>query len=1075
MLFGTAAFFGISAEKSKIIASYDFNGTYGAAEHILNTGKISLEKEGDVEFVHLDLDEPKVRDGERIDFGMGQKNVDYVIDMRLRVNGIGKGSVLSLLESKLSDSDWWLGYFLNEEGNIVPHSSRGNNVLTTYKTGEWFRLSFCFDTSKGTVDIYINKEYRATDEAQKDDSGNIKLPGTFKITFDGALDGIVNADIDWIRVYEGRELLDDSYFKEGELELNFDKTVMDTKENALAVLGDATVVMTSNDNYFIGGKKLKYQDGHDAIEVDGSPMISVGLLSEILGEKAEFDSKTNTVTVGEKKYVLTYASIERDGLRYVDLGSVAGMILKKELTYDDRGCAIIADKKIEVQREHYTDRFIQFNESDVIYRFMQFDNASGLDMINDLKKKIPGNDHPRILYTDADVEYIKTRLDSNSEWSNAYKKLISDANSLAKTNYKTNYTAVPSEYQQSKASELQTAVTTLARAYLISGEEKYAEKGVEILECLISWESLDLSRSNLIGGHWSAAFAVGYDSFYDYILELDGGNDLLREARKTAYDLIMMPYYNAYSGITAQPTCIKIQDNFTGVCGGGLMSLLISLCDDGDDEQMIAYLMENCMKTLQTAVCLYYPDGGYYESVGYSQYMLTNFSLALLGMKNGFGTFYGLDGAKGFVDFGYSMTYLQSTHNNVTYHDGSRGYVYNALREIWGYLFDSPEQAAIAKRQKKLAGYNPTVEELFFYEKAIEGKEDRVSKEALDALGTDRFFFGAQSGAFTNDMNLKTPRFVGFHGGLTGLPHDMLDLGQFVFEANGVKWASDQGSDDYDLPGYFAIPDGYIYYRKRPEGKNCVVINPSNDKDENGNTYYGQTVGSRAELISLDINKPSGAYAAFDLTDAYKRDVTNYVRGYYFGDERNTLVIQDEITFKAADSELYWFMQLPENTKITLEEGGKRAVLKNGNYKLIAELCGTGIGNAAFSAMDNEPIMFERQAGEGKNSQQKLAIRATGLDGDIILAVKLKPELFESEYPSYEVTKISEWSVSGETVTNSSVMSAYPLQNGALVPFVAEKQTNRGLIPALIGGIALGAVLAVTSVILIKHKKKKQN
>ena len=1077
----------ISTEKAQIIANYEFNGSFGAAEHIAQNDKISLKKEDGIKFVHLDLSGDKVRDGERIDFGAGQRDKDYIVDIRLRVNEVGEGSTLTLLESKLGDSDWWLGYFLTEDGTIVSHPYRGNELLTTYKTGEWFRLSFCFDVKDGTVDIYINEEYRVTDKAQKDADGNIKLPEIFRASFDGELDGIVKADIDWIRIYEGQELLGDSYFEEGVINLNFDKTVMDTKEDALAVLGDAIVVMTSNDSYFLDGQKLEYPDGCDAIEIDGMPMISVGLLSEILGKEATFDEKTNTVTVGTDKYVLYYASVTRDGLCYIELEGVAKKILKKELTYDDRGCAILADKKYEVQREHYADRFIKFIDSDVIYRFMQFDNASGMEMINDLKEHLPNNQHPRLLYTDSDIDYIKTRLDSTSEWKRAYKNVISVADSASKKNYKKillSYNSNPNDTQNTSSTsqqliavEAQEDIIKLARAYLISGDKKYAEKGVEIIDTLASWESVDLRKSNLAGGHWAAAFAIGYDSFYNYILAQENGEEHLKELRDAAYNLLMVPFYSAYSGVSSEPYCITVQDNFTGVCSGGMMAMLISMCDDGDHEEMIAYLMENTMKTLQITAVLLYPDGGYYESVGYSRYMTTNATIALLGMKHSFGSYYGLDEVRGFTEYGYSLTFLQSTHTNVTYHDGGRNYVDYAdvpPRETWAYLFDDPMQAALAKRQKKLAGITYSLEELFRYEMATNGKEDEITQEKIDAMGTDRYFFGAETGAFTNNMTLTKPKFVGFHGGLTGLPHDMLDLGQFVFESNGIKWATDQGSDDYNLSKYFAIPDGYMYYKKRPEGKNCVVINPSNSKDENGDIYYGQTVGTRAEVVALDMNKPSGAYAALDLTDAYKRDVTSYVRGYYFGDERNTLVVQDEITFKKADSELYWFMQLPDNTRITVEDGGKRAVLKNGSNKLIVELCGTNIGNAAFIAMDNEPIMLPRQAGEAKNSQQKLAIHATGLEGDIILAVKLKPELYESEYPSYEIKKISEWTVEGEAVTDDSVMSVYPIQNKELVPFADvadEENTNNGCAGMMNSMSVLGA-LGVSAAIA-KRKKRK--
>ena len=45
--------------------------------------------------------------------------------------------------------------------------------------------------------------------------------------------------------------------------------------------------------------------------------------------------------------------------------------------------------------------------------------------------------------------------------------------------------------------------------------------------------------------------------------------------------------------------------------------------------------------------------------------------------------------------------------------------------------------------------------------------------------------------------------FVGFKAGDNKANHSHLDLGSFVFDAAGVRWAMDLGADDYNLPGYF--------------------------------------------------------------------------------------------------------------------------------------------------------------------------------------------------------------------------------------------------------------------------------
>jgi len=62
--------------------------------------------------------------------------------------------------------------------------------------------------------------------------------------------------------------------------------------------------------------------------------------------------------------------------------------------------------------------------------------------------------------------------------------------------------------------------------------------------------------------------------------------------------------------------------------------------------------------------------------------------------------------------------------------------------------------------------------------------------------------------------------FVGLHGGSNAFNHSHLDLGSFVLEALGQRWAVDLGADDYNLPGYFG-GKRFSYYRLRAEGHNC--------------------------------------------------------------------------------------------------------------------------------------------------------------------------------------------------------------------------------------------------------------
>lgn len=70
--------------------------------------------------------------------------------------------------------------------------------------------------------------------------------------------------------------------------------------------------------------------------------------------------------------------------------------------------------------------------------------------------------------------------------------------------------------------------------------------------------------------------------------------------------------------------------------------------------------------------------------------------------------------------------------------------------------------------------------------------------------------------------------FVGFKAGANDVNHSSLDLGSFVLDADGLRWATDLGPDDYNLPGYFDTKKGtasprWKYYRLNNRSNNTLT------------------------------------------------------------------------------------------------------------------------------------------------------------------------------------------------------------------------------------------------------------
>ena len=108
-----------------------------------------------------------------------------------------------------------------------------------------------------------------------------------------------------------------------------------------------------------------------------------------------------------------------------------------------------------------------------------------------------------------------------------------------------------------------------------------------------------------------------------------------------------------------------------------------------------------------------------------------------------------------------------------------------------------------------------------------------------------------------------------------------------------------------------------LLFNSKAEAHNTLVINPVNGTPE-------QKVGSTAKMLRFDKNN-KGGIAVLDVTENYADNVTSAIRGMFFTDDRTSLVVRDEITLKADNSTVYWFVHTDAAVEIAAD--GKSATL----------------------------------------------------------------------------------------------------------------------------------------------------
>ncbi len=241
--------------------------------------------------------------------------------------------------------------------------------------------------------------------------------------------------------------------------------------------------------------------------------------------------------------------------------------------------------------------------------------------------------------------------------------------------------------------------------------------------------------------------------------------------------------------------------------------------------------------------------------------------------------------------------------------------------------------------------------------------------------------------------NDQKATFIGFKGGDNKMNHGHLDLGSFVMDASGERWAIDLGSDDYNLPGYFGS-QRWDYYRLRAAGHNTLVINPDAKPD--------QDTKSTAKIVRFS-ERPGAAFAIADLSNAYARNAKSVQRGLKL--EGRNVLIQDEIHInKSAD--VWWFF----HTGAKVDCNGTTAILTQGGKKLTATLLSPP--GASFSVLPAKQMTTSPQPPRKQvkaistSNPKKLSVHCLA-SGSVRITVLLTPD--DAPKSKTDILPLAKW------------------------------------------------------------------
>lgn len=967
----------------------------------------------------------------------------YVISADIFINEIsGSTSRLGIFDGKDANATGWrMG--ASVKSNKI-ESNDGYGAFADCEAGKWFEIAFAYNVGAGNMNVYLDGKL-VREEVPISDTF---YPTIFRFDVIAPVGGIIDVYVDNIKMYKAREPMPKSFF-EGEEKEEVQVagySILDKSEDAKKYIGKSSVFMLTNNYMFTNGAKSEYPQNAPYTE-NGVFMIPVSLLGKCTGEETAENAASGEIKIGAltftagkntfqkdgREVLMPAAPIFKNGEGYLPLRSASVDGMGKHIHYDDRGFIVLSNEAFPYKNSNH---LLEDTEPiDDIFRFMQFENPSGKRMLSDFDAKMK-NVHPRIFLTNDEINYILDKVeDGDKTWKGAYDTVLYNAE---KALGKVISSSTANADKQGTAEAFKGRMYTLSLAYLLTGDDKYAEDAVKNFKAASAWDTLGESYSQLTSGDWMMGMAYGFDVFYEYMHRTPEGREIFEQGKEAVKNTAFKNMKSNYGGQSSPYYWVKMRDNFPGVIAGGAIALVLSLCDEADMREDCEYLLENIYKTMQIYISLWGPDGAWYEGVSYGDYGMQNFSKGLVALQNTCGTTYGLLSAKGIDKAADWFIYMSTATASFNFHDMDRKYQNSLCGFTIAYLCGDVERMEATRRQRALANLGFDILSLMRYEKSITDKGINVG---LDHLPLDHYFKVTEAGSFYSSLSSATPTFAAFHGGWTGIYHDMLDLGQFFFESDKVVWATDTGRDSYSLKSYFGIPDGYKIYRKNVQGENCLLVNPLKDPE-----YYGQKIDAYAPLTDF-ASAPRAAKAAYDLSDAYERDVYKYVRGYYFGDNRNTLTVRDEFTLKE-ESEFYW--QMHTTGSIEIVDNNTVILSKNGERCMVDISCSA----PEYKVLDMEPVLLDgspgqKIEGQGVNSGiRKLAIYAKDVSGDVTITVKLNPE--NDNYirtPIDDKTNIKDWTLPSGELPKKITLSSISVDGAVLESFYPELQEYEVTLP----------------------------
>ena len=526
--------------------------------------------------------------------------------------------------------------------------------------------------------------------------------------------------------------------------------------------------------------------------------------------------------------------------------------------------------------------------------------------------------HPRILLFKGEEANLVSSITKDPVWSMLHNAIIKESDRII--------TVAPIQRIQigrrllDKSREALKRLFYLSYAYRTTNDQKYLVRAENEMLAIAGFS--DWNPSHFLDvAEMTMAMSIGYDWLFDQLSQTSKDsiqNAIIKKGIEPSLD-------------SKNNSWLKAEHNWNQVCNAGMSYGAMAVYER--DPKLAKMIINRAVESMAIPMKDYGPDGIYPEGYGYWGYGTSFNVLFLSALEKIYGTDFGMTKAPGFLQTASFMESMTGTTGKpFNYSDAGGNGSFNPAMFWLANKVKDPSLLWVEKSYLKAGREANLVNERIL--PAIMLWKGNISTKDIKAPITTAFV-----GKGKNPMAMMRTSwtdsnaiYIAAKGGSASINHAHMDIGSFIMDADGQRWAMDFGMQNYEsleskgvkLWGRTQNSERWDVFRLNNYAHNTLTIDSQL-----------QVVEGDAPIIN-DNKDPNFMQVTFDLSTVYKNQLASSTRGIAIVN-KNHVVVRDEIQTLDRETKVRWTMLTPADVEIV---GPETALLKKGGKTLTLKVSG---------------------------------------------------------------------------------------------------------------------------------------